>query len=492
MSELYDWSDFSSPLAALDQLGHAIRKSLSTEDVKGPYYLARALTGYRQLSADEVRYYGIGNTTNDGTYYGFNARMQDALGYDALLDDVCDPAYTGDPDYTNKQIAMHTMYIAADQELAAQVTRGDIVLVRKENLSLKHGQFVSLYSIEAPGEAEGEVCYSLQGLNFADAAGGKVGDKTLYNPDVPRPGLKGSKTKCTHQSTGDLSKYFGSIKSTKPGKQLGKFGKNNWRLDQPKLGEMKWFVEQKVTTFYRLNNNGGAKLNKKTGKIDSGDLSHSYDPQTGLCIGSDLEGQFAKYLGAKLIVLDAGDKDTVETAYADVAASTGNTMIHCTHGADRTGYAVALALQKIGGKLPGGFGNASSHEDLYKYTVSFNSWDPGAAGTGGVICGKCKNMGYAVYLSHFYPMKDFCAQKNRINTCCACKTAARDFKNKGRFAKWGVTGGSADTSTDTSTEEKTEKQKCEEQGKVFYPNGWKYNDCAGRDPCEGPAGCYDS
>ena len=395
--ELYDWSDFSTPGAGMELLYNGTRRALSPEEHVGPFFKARALTGFRQLSPSEVRYYGVGNTGDGGTYYGFNARIiapdGGSLGPDALLEDVCDPAYTAAPEYTWRVIGMHTMYVAANQELAAQVTRGDIVLVRKEDLSLRHGEFVALYSVEEPADAAGGQCHILKNLNYAAGAPVSADDKTLYNPDVPRPGLKGSKTKCTHQSTGDLSKYFGSVKSTKPGKQLGKFGKNNWRLDQPKLGEMKWFVEQGVTKFYRLNNDGGAVMGKN-GKIKSGDLSHSYDPQTGLCVGSDLEGQFAKYLGAELIVIDASNVSKIKSSYVDVAASTGNTMIHCTHGADRTGFAVALALQKIGGGLPGGFGNAKNHEDLYKYTVSFNSWDPGAAGTGGVICGGCKNMGW--------------------------------------------------------------------------------------------------
>jgi len=496
--DLYDWSDFSAPGAALDLLGHATRRAAAPEGTQGPFYKARALTGYRELSPAEVRYYGIGNTGDGGTYYGFNARIiatdGGSHGFDAFLEDVCDPAYTESPKYTWRIIGLHTMYIAADQELAATVTRGDIVLVRKEDLTLKHGEFVALYSIEEPPAAPGGECHILKNLNYA--AGTQLADgKQLYNPDNPRPGLTRRHQKCTHQSTGDFSSLFDSIKPVKPGKQLGKFGKNNYRLDQPTLGNMKWFADKKVTKFYRLNNDGGAKMGPG-GKIKSGDLSHSYDPQTGLCVGSDLEGQFAKYLGAKLIVLDAGNEESVKDSYVKVAKTSGNTMIHCTHGADRTGYAVALALQGIGGSLPGGFGNANNPEDLYKYTVSFNSWDPGAVGTGGSICGKCKNMGFAVYLNHFYKLKDFCAQKNRINTCCACKTAARDFKNKGRFAKWGVTGGgNTPPPPDPAKDQQTEKQKCEADGKAWWPTGWVISGCdpdTSRTPCSGDPGCHAS
>jgi hypothetical protein len=243
------------------------------------------------------------------------------------------------------------------------------------------------------------------------------------------------------------------------------------------LGNIKWFVGKKVKTFYRLNGDGGAKFNKKKGKIDSGDLSHSYDPQTGLCIGSELEGKYIASLGAKSVTVDAGSKSSFMT-YVDDAADNGNTMVHCTLGADRTGFTVALVLQKIKKPLPperGGSTSAGSYasgEDLYAYTVSFNSWDSHA------ICGSsgCSNLGYMKYLSHFYPPADFCARKERMTKCKGC-TCAKNITD------YGITG--IPVTPDPPAPELTEREKCNQA------EGWSWWTEGESDEGYVYEGCYE-
>ena len=88
----------------------------------------------------------------------------------------------------------------------------------------------------------------------------------------------------------------------------------------------------------------------------------------------------------------------------------GNTLIHCTHGADRTGYVVAKHLKDLG--------KIGTNEDLWNYTIKFNSW----AGAGGYICNPKKgNNGFIKYLEGFYPHKEWCKVGNRMKDCQSCK-----------------------------------------------------------------------
>jgi len=91
----------------------------------------------------------------------------------------------------------------------------------------------------------------------------------------------------------------------------------------------------------------------------------------------------------------------------DVLPLENNTLIHCTHGADRTGYVVAKHLEETG---------SWTKEELWDYTVKYNGWE----GKGGYIC-KGDNYGYIKYLEGFYPHSEWCAVGNRRNNCRSCK-----------------------------------------------------------------------
>jgi len=81
-----------------------------------------------------------------------------------------------------------------------------------------------------------------------------------------------------------------------------------------------------------------------------------------------------------------------------------NTLIHCTHGADRTGYVVASHLKSLG--LGG------DNEKLWNYTIKYNNWK-------NVICNG--SIGYIAYLEGFYPFSEFCAVGDRMENCKNCK-----------------------------------------------------------------------
>jgi len=63
----------------------------------------------------------------------------------------------------------------------------------------------------------------------------------------------------------------------------------------------------------------------------------------------------------------------------------GHVLIHCTHGADRTGYQVAKYLEN---KLNW------TRKDLWYYTIKYNSWENKI---------RNKEIGYIKYMEAFYP-----------------------------------------------------------------------------------------
>ena len=97
----------------------------------------------------------------------------------------------------------------------------------------------------------------------------------------------------------------------------------------------------------------------------------------------------------------------------EVLPLSDNTLIHCTHGADRTGYVVAKHLKDLG--------KIGTNEELWDYTVKYNSW----GGKNGYIC-KGENKGYIKYLEGFYPHEEWCGVGNRMEDCPSCKK----FKDK--------------------------------------------------------------
>jgi len=70
----------------------------------------------------------------------------------------------------------------------------------------------------------------------------------------------------------------------------------------------------------------------------------------------------------------------------------GNTLVHCTHGADRTGYVVASHLKDIGAM--------TDKDELWQYTNKYNSWDSK------IKKGKFFGSGFDKYADAFYPIEE--------------------------------------------------------------------------------------
>ena len=119
-------------------------------------------------------------------------------------------------------------------------------------------------------------------------------------------------------------------------------GSNNWRSAQPTSTQLaKFIVEKGIKSVIRFNGNGGDT-----------DNNFSIDDEKAVSIQN----------GAKFYKLSStNDQDTVNSLL-----NSGNVLIHCHHGADRTGG-------NIGGWLYSkGWGDTKK---IWNYTTQYNGWN---------------------------------------------------------------------------------------------------------------------
>ena len=450
---LYDWTSFTDNESSLDLVGHMIRWGLAPEKYRDKdTFKAVALSDSYELASNDAMAIDGGSTSPAGgaaSRLAFKGRIIGDNSPHSFLPNPCDPAWPGNAESTWRTISLHTTFLDTSTTKATPVTRGDIVLVKLQRsgpaYNLEYGTFEELISIEDPTAGANEECSALVDLfgaithtafNVGTSSPVRTGGPPVppgekYSPDSPRAGLDRSKTKCGSRSkaTAETEAFFSAVqpKEFDDIRQVAMFGNNNWRYQQPDLGELANFIKNKgVKRVIRLNGNS------------AGDLKYSYDSQTGLCVGIDLEKQFCEWLDStvevKKVSAHAGFKIgfgyTRSIEQCNEWFDLGDTLIHCTHGADRTGFTVAAWLKKqaeagvegfatlpAGGRYNGGYpggGDATDGEALWDYTTSYNSWKT-------TICSNA-DLGYVAYLDGFYNAKDFCEFGERATTCAACKS----------------------------------------------------------------------
>jgi hypothetical protein len=150
----------------------------------------------------------------------------------------------------------------------------------------------------------------------------------------------------------------------------------NYRSAQMTLKDLEYVIKKyNIKHIIRMNGDG----------IDS---------RTG--VTRQQEEQLCKDLGCKFTFLDAHQGYTENSGYvtsikqANEILKNGNTLVHCNHGADRTGYIVAAYLKEIGA--------IKDLDELWKYTTQYNGW------TRMINNGTFFGSGYAKYADGFYPI----------------------------------------------------------------------------------------
>lgn len=158
-------------------------------------------------------------------------------------------------------------------------------------------------------------------------------------------------------------------------------GKNNYRSAQL-TPELLGYVIKKynIKNIIRLNGDGSDARHRSSHPITNKDVEQR------VCEENDCTFYFINsHSGYK-----RGEGYTASVNKIKSIMDGGNTLIHCAHGADRTGGMVGGYLKKSG--------IMTNPDDLWKYTTQYNGWNRMIRG------GKFFGSGYDKYADSFYPV----------------------------------------------------------------------------------------
>jgi hypothetical protein len=165
-------------------------------------------------------------------------------------------------------------------------------------------------------------------------------------------------------------------------------GKNNYRSAQFTIKELPEVIKKYgIKNIIRLNGDGTDSQHK---------ASYGQTPKSE-------EERICNELGCKFYFINAHSGYKSGQGYIGTInevlpiLNQGNTLIHCAHGADRTGYLVATHLQKQN--------IMTNKDDLWSYTTQFNRWQKM------VDKDTFFGSGYDKYADGFYPINELSNSK---------------------------------------------------------------------------------
>tara|TARA_R110002020_G_scaffold138469_2_gene308501 strand:+ start:3704 stop:4285 length:582 start_codon:yes stop_codon:yes gene_type:complete len=160
-------------------------------------------------------------------------------------------------------------------------------------------------------------------------------------------------------------------------------GNNVYRSNQPTLTQLKIILKN-------YNINKVIRMNGLEG--------------TGVSIES--EKRFVENLGKEFLYINAhigyengfGYVESINLIQPHLKQ--GNVLIHCTAGADRTGYQIGRFIKD---------NTKWSNDEIWRYTIQYNSWPKH-------IC--YGRWGYIKYMEAFYSLKDWCKEQKYVCKIC--------------------------------------------------------------------------
>lgn len=168
-------------------------------------------------------------------------------------------------------------------------------------------------------------------------------------------------------------------------------GKNNYRSAQltPELIE---YVIKKynIKNIIRLNGDGSDAKHRSSHPITNRDVEKKVCEQNG-CNFYPISSHSGYKVGEGYVTSVTKVKSIMDG---------GNTLIHCAHGADRTGGMVGGYLKRSG--------IMTNPDELWKYTTQYNSWNSMLNG------GRFFGSGYDKYADSFYPISDLKKKSNKV------------------------------------------------------------------------------
>tara|TARA_R110002020_G_scaffold299890_14_gene515578 strand:- start:189 stop:1724 length:1536 start_codon:yes stop_codon:yes gene_type:complete len=400
--------------------------------------------------------------------FAFKARIIDDPSPHYYLPDPCELAIADDPQKQLNRTFLHTTFISADDYTESTSTLpkvGDVVNVRlTKNIFSYNTQFGQFESIVVQSSREKNTtlksCTSIDESFLSkyqppDAAKLHKSSTAKFVPSTSgSPVITSGKAAATAASPEELAAICEKLKTItakdpstyKPNgiSQFAQFSKeyNLWRYSQPHAAHMKWMNTNKgITTFVRLSGPGDATTcvegKKKPGVIDCGADTY-WDTDLELALTLDVQNAIAKCFGGRALYISPHQGYVCYEGYKQSktkiieALKKKNILVHCAHGADRTGFAVGAWLRSdahkaTGEKMPwprpaGARYKWQEHvkiNSMIRYLCSYNSWWSGT--NKGVVAnpGKCApedgctyNLGYAKYLDGVAPINEVCKGPN--------------------------------------------------------------------------------